>query len=166
MDDLIVKPFVEESLALVFNKWLAVNNPKMEDDPADSDDAIDAGVHFDLGVVQDILGDDEQIIDELICLAKIELDQSVKELAAGIANNDIEALNVAGHKLYGSAASSGFIILSKIAREFETMRAFNKKEMDELFIKTTDETALIFKLIDKTFHNGHFVQHLWASVTA
>jgi PAS domain S-box-containing protein len=47
MDDLIVKPFVEESIAVAFDKWLFKNNQNHDAKPF-SDNITDAGVHFEL----------------------------------------------------------------------------------------------------------------------
>lgn len=146
IDDLIVKPFVEESLALVFNRWLALNNRILEG-KSDVNDAMDSGNHFDLSVLQSILGNDEEAMDELLSLVKIELNQSVISLENSIANNNLKEINTIGHKLYGSASSSGFMALSEIAREFETMSEFMEDEIHDLFVKANDEIDLIFKLI-------------------
>jgi HPt (histidine-containing phosphotransfer) domain-containing protein len=157
MDDLVVKPFVEDSIASTFNKWLYIGNQKSNVRPVVGD-GINPANHFDLKLIQTIFGDDEETIDELISLVKIELNQSVIELEAGIANRDIEELNEVGHKLYGSAASSGFIILSGIAREFENLTIFDEDEINDLFIKAKEEIEMIFKLIYKQFHLRNFIQ--------
>jgi PAS domain S-box-containing protein len=154
IDDLIVKPFVEESLSLIFNKWLAIDNRKMKNKSA-VNDAIDPGIHFDWGVIQNLSGNDEQIIDEFIGLVKIELNESIVSLETGIANSDLKQINDVGHKLYGSAALSGFITLSEIAREFETMVEFRRNEIHDLFIKANDEIELIFKLIEEGPNGAH-----------
>jgi len=148
IDDLLVKPFLEESLSLLLNKWLAMGNRKVEDRFA-ANGIEDSGIHFDIGVIQSILGNDEDVLDELIGLVKIELNQSVIDLENGIANNDLNEINTVAHKLYGSAASSGFLVLSEIARELEIMREFREDVIHDLFVKANDEIDLIFKLINE-----------------
>jgi PAS domain S-box-containing protein len=156
MDDLIVKPFVEESVASAFNKWLYTGDKNPGANGA-VDEVIDPSVHFDLNRIRTIFGDNDEIIDELISLVKLELNESIAGLEIGIANNDLDLLNNVGHKLYGSAATSGFIVLAEIAREFETMTEYMEDQIQDLRVKANDETELIFKLIYTQFHNQHLL---------
>jgi PAS domain S-box-containing protein len=147
MDDFVVKPFVEETIALAFEKWLtpAAGGLTIEPFIEDNDEAD----HFDKGKLKAFADDDELIINEILGLTKKELFQTALALNTHLLNKDIKALNLTGHKLYGTAVSSGLMALSKIARQIEYLPGFIDEDVKSLLIKAKAEIDLVVRLIDK-----------------
>jgi signal transduction histidine kinase/response regulator RpfG family c-di-GMP phosphodiesterase len=141
MDDFLVKPIVEDSLGLMFNKW--INH---------GDQAVnDTLVHFDSNTIRSYVGDDIDTINEIIGLTKIELAESLITLTAHIKNKDLKALNLTGHKLYGTAISAGLPALAEIAHQYEHMSEFSAQCSEELLLKTTREITIIMDIIEAPF---------------
>ncbi|EOR93712.1 multi-sensor hybrid histidine kinase [Arcticibacter svalbardensis MN12-7] len=151
MDDFVVKPIVEEMLIAVFNKWLKNthqigNKPKLEED-------IDEALHFNINKLISYVGDDESILKEVLSLVKEELIVSIQVMEKCIHAKDLKGINEAGHKLYGTAVSSGLNALSKIANEFEHLDTFSLPDLQILVTKAQDEIKIVLKLVNKFYHN-------------
>jgi CheY-like chemotaxis protein len=147
MDDFVVKPFVEETIALAFEKWLtpAARGLTIEPFIEDNDEAD----HFDPNKLRAFADDDELIINEILGLTKKELAQTALALNTHLLNKDIKALNLTGH---GTAVSSGLMALSKIARQIEYLPGFDE-EVKSLLVKANAEIDLVTRLIDKQVVN-------------
>ena len=147
MDDFIVKPIVEKTLAVSLNKWLHFlgNNAASGPDIA----AEDATLHFDPDRIKMYVGDNDAVFNELITLAKAELIQSQALLLEHIKNGDIKGLSQTAHKLYGTAASVGLPVVARFAHEFEHTTNFNKDALEALFLNTIAEINLVLPLMHK-----------------
>ena len=144
MDDFLVKPIVEDTLAQVFNKWMPADQNSATNEPAA---AIDPSAHFDSNTIRVYVGDDEETINEIICLTKVELSGSLAVLTEHISNKDLKGLNAAGHKLYGTAVSAGLPVLAELAHQFEYLADFKESDIKELLAKTKQEIDLILDII-------------------
>ena len=105
--------------------------------------------HFDLNRIKMFIGDDEQIINEVLDLTKIELSESAQALNSHFLNKDLKGLNLTGHKLYGTAVSSGLMVLSKMANQIEHMERFVEEDISDMLLKANAEMDLVVTLIDK-----------------
>ena len=145
MDDFVVKPVVEETIAAVLNKWLHFK--AHADGPGQEVLHAGEGKHFDPEVLKRYAGDDEQMIREVIALTREELKESLLILQNEVKQNDLAGLHSTGHKLYGTAASAGLITLSKLARRFEHLHAGELGLMQTLIAETREEIALVLDLL-------------------
>ena len=146
MDDFIVKPIVEKTIAVSLNKWLHFlgNNPVSGPAAVEEDDTL----HFDPDRIKLYAGNDEAVLNELITLAKAELIQSQALFLEHIKNENIKGLNQTGHKLYGTALSVGLPVVARFAHEFERIADFNNKDaIDELLLSTIAEINLVLGLM-------------------
>ena len=89
------------------------------------------------------------ILKEILCLVKEELAVSIKVLEKCIHGKDLKGINKAGHKLYGTAISSGLNGLSKIANEFEHLDTFSLPDLQIMVIRDKNETKIII------YHHVH-----------
>lgn len=144
MDDFVVKPVVEDTLIAVFNKWLDLNE-LTEEIRIDSE-----VVHFNLNKLKIYLGDDKEILQVALNLIKTELSSSELKVKSCIEAGDLKGLNEAGHKLYGTASSSGLYKLSKLANEFEHLPAFSVDQVNLMFESLRNEIAIVLEMINKT----------------
>jgi PAS domain S-box-containing protein len=147
MDDFAVKPVIENTLVQLFRQWL----PAGEATPAGNDNpgASDAGAHLDLNAIRAQMGDDDDFIKDVLRLTKIELKDSLEKITAAVRMADLNALNLGGHKLYGTSLSAGLPKLAQMARRLERMPTFAESEVHELADDMRSEIAAIFVLIDQ-----------------
>ena len=147
MDDFVVKPVVEETLIAVLNKWLDLN--QLENKPGeDSNDDSDTA-HFNLNKLKSYLGDDQEILQVALDLIKTELASSEQNIRQFIEANDLKGLNEVGHKLYGTAASSGLPKLATLANEFEHLPSFSAEQVNALYERLRKEIAIVLDVINK-----------------
>jgi len=147
MDAFVIKPFVEETIALLLDKWLHTEqkNDKIDLEIKNQDTAA----HFDLQWLKTCLGDNEGILKEVMGLTREELIQSASALQMHVDNKDIQGLNATGHKLYGTSVSAGLTILARIANEFEHINDFVKTDAEKLLAKAKAEIDTLLKILSK-----------------
>lgn len=147
MDDFVVKPIVENDILSVFNKWLDLNQDDGLLMPLQITNARTQ--HFNIAKLKSYLGEDDFAIDELLGLVIKELN-----LTRVAMDNEITACNLAGlkgvgHKLYGTAISSGLYRLSKLASQLEKLSDFEMSPILELSKQIEDEMEIVLeKIID------------------
>ncbi|MDR3679064.1 MAG: PAS domain S-box protein [Flavipsychrobacter sp.] len=145
MDDFVVKPIVEETLAVTLNKWLDIDaqNQEAEDPLA----ATGENAHFNINTLKAYIGDDKEMLNKVLDLVKIEMQTSLAAFTKGWEDKNLAALNSAGHRLYGTAASSGMIPLSKMAKEFEHLTALDAEKIELLLKNVHAEVNQVFNII-------------------
>jgi PAS domain S-box-containing protein len=145
MDDFISKPIIENTIRETFNKWLP---SKLV---ADMDTINEAAEMPDnnFRALRDLVGDDPVIFKELLGLARKEILTLLTTLEEKIADKDLIALKKAGHKLKGTALSSGLQKLSVLAAKFESLDGFDTIAIDYLLQQTRAEIATVVNLIEK-----------------
>jgi PAS domain S-box-containing protein len=147
MDDFVLKPVVEETIAQVFDKWV-----HYQSEPGiykGNESKIDEQVHFDINHMKMFIGDDDDLLNEVIGLTKRELTASVMALKIHTQNANLAGLKSVGHKLYGTAATAGLNKLSIQAREFEYMKEFDKAVAEQMLHNTEEEVNLVLTLLHK-----------------
>jgi HPt (histidine-containing phosphotransfer) domain-containing protein len=106
--------------------------------------------HFDISVLKSYVGEDESLIVEVLRLVESELLSSSAFISQGLAHGSLSDLNSAGHKLYGTAVSSGMYHLSLLANELEMFVEHDVQKIKELTDSIAEEINLILKLIPKS----------------
>lgn len=115
MDDYISKPFVEETMKTMLEKWRNGNamTPKEDKEVFDIDK-----------LTKQLCGDDadEETIQEFLSLAVDELKSLMYLVRSGVyVNRKLDYWNLIGHKVYGTSASLGLKKLSKVAAALEKL---------------------------------------------
>jgi PAS domain S-box-containing protein len=136
MDDFLLKPIVESTLALAFEKWLHFYDLNQA-----------AHLHFDKEQVLATVGEDEDLIKQVLQLTRNELIDSEHELEQAFMMEDLMTLNSIGHKLYSTAITSGLKILSIAANELANLDDFDKEHVGNLREKIKNEIRTCLKLI-------------------
>jgi PAS domain S-box-containing protein len=145
MDDFVVKPIVEETLEHLFMKWF--DGPKTDPEAKQVNKETDPATHFNIDVIKVYLGDDVDLINEVISLTKRELAASLTAIEDHINSTNLKAINLSGHKLYGTATSTGLPVLAKIAHQFEHIKTFTESELKMLLNEAKHEVDVILKLM-------------------
>ncbi|MBK0378500.1 PAS domain S-box protein [Mucilaginibacter segetis] len=146
MDDFVVKPVVEETIIAIFSKWLDLNTQL--DNSYENIMENPEAAHFNVNKLKSYLGNDEGILKEAMILIKKELYASTDAIKKCIDLEDLPGLNAAGHKLYGTAVSSGLFLLSKMANELEQLSSFSAEQADSMAIKINNEIAIVLQLMN------------------
>ncbi len=145
MDDFVVKPIVENNIIAIFNKWLDLNK---DDGLIKTPEFADEGArHFNINKLKSYLGDDDFIINEVLSLVKTELITTRLAMEKHITGPDMSALNSIGHKLYGTAISSGMYLLSGMASELEQLSGLEVDRELELIGEIEKEINIVLSTI-------------------
>jgi CheY-like chemotaxis protein/HPt (histidine-containing phosphotransfer) domain-containing protein len=146
MDDFVTKPIVEETIQLMLKKWLNSN------DSTKSSVSMTAKIgifkHFDLEQIKRYVGDDPAIIAEVIALTKKELVDSLTDLKFHVGQQNVNALNSLGHKLYGTAITAGLPILATSAISLEHITEISSETAVLLIKELIKEINVVLSILD------------------
>ena len=145
MTDFIVKPVVEETISDVFKHWVFERKeitPENEFNISEKDP-----VHYDKQKLINYTDGDKTVLNSILQIVKKELEGSILNLENAVKEENLALIKEAGHKLYGTASSSGMEILAKIAVKFELAEVFDSSEMKERLERTKNEIRMLIDLI-------------------
>jgi PAS domain S-box-containing protein len=145
MDDFVIKPVLEETIAQVLHKWLNLAAPAVPD--AAEKPVLTDNEHFNIEQIKAFIGDEPDLLLELLGLTRTEAVSSLSKIEAAIKNKELLALNSIGHKLYGTASSSGLPVLAKISRGFEYLKTIDDEAL-KLVTELNEEVYLTLALLD------------------
>ncbi|WP_170312652.1 PAS domain S-box protein [Spirosoma agri] len=145
MDDFITKPIVEQSMALLVQKWLKPQpvEPPLPIKEESTDD------HFDRQVLINMVGEDEAVLEMLLEAAESELTSSLGMLLQQGETWNLTGLKSAGHKLRGTALSAGMPTLAQLAYRLEHLDQFEPTVVGELLDQTQSEINHVIVLMTK-----------------
>ncbi|WP_040414025.1 response regulator [Cyclobacterium qasimii] len=163
MSDFVPKPIVEKNIRYIFDKWLKVKEDSLDTekevpsaiDSSNSINTQDQKPHFDVEKVKEYLGDEPEIIKEVLKLTIHELEQSRKILQNHFNDKNLEGLNSEGHKLKGSALTAGLGETFKIALKLEEMPVLDLELSKNLIDSYNTENEIVKDLINDYILNGN-----------
>lgn len=153
MVDFVPKPIVENTIKRVFEKWLPVDkleNIQETDSPeaqAQVADKQSSKNHFDVDKLKGFLGENLEIIDEILKITLDELASSKKKLHALVREKDLQGLRAEGHKLKGSSLTAGLGKMHAISVRFEELADIGENETISMLKDFDEEEAAVRKLI-------------------
>jgi len=148
MNDFIPKPFVEDTIRMVFNKWILpvadingpanieMNNTEMKE-------------HIDLDKLREIVAGDEALLKEFLSSIENELKKSTQDLENCFQQKDLKGLKSGGHKLKGTTLAAGLDTLSVKAKAIDALTEFDENYIAGLLNGFREETEIIFQIIKK-----------------
>jgi CheY-like chemotaxis protein len=145
MDDFIAKPFVEDTIIRLFKDWLDPALPESE--PRQQTDGPGTGNEFDLQVLRSFVGNDEDVINDVLMLTRQELKTSLKAIQELASENNLVGIKESGHKLFGTASVVGLERLAIIARQMEYLTSNDATAIDSLFKQLVGEIEICDRLI-------------------
>jgi PAS domain S-box-containing protein len=146
MDDFVTKPFVEESIIHLFKVWLTPLLQSNDKGNIQADTFADA--RFDIEVIKSFVGDDEDIINEVLLVTRQELQGSLETIRHHALHLKIAGLNESGHKLYGTAVSAGMNSLAAIAKQLEQLESDAASQIPDLLKRLEGEIVVCQRLIN------------------
>lgn len=116
MDDYLSKPATLEALKTTLEKWL----PAMVDSKTEPSRAsVTSAVPLDVKVLQELVGSDPLVVNELLQEFRLSALKIAAQLRAACATGDVAGAGAAGHKLKSSARSVGALALGELCAEIE-----------------------------------------------
>jgi len=163
MSDFVPKPIVEKNIRYIFDKWLKVKEQHVESEqetlsaiePSNGIKTQEQKPHFDVDKVKEYLGDEPDIIKEVLKLTIHELEQSRKILLNHYNDKNLEGLNSEGHKLKGSALTAGLGKIFEIALTLEEMPTLDLVVSKKLIDRYNTENEIVKDLINEYINNGN-----------
>ncbi|PWS27429.1 hybrid sensor histidine kinase/response regulator [Pedobacter yonginense] len=136
MDDFISKPILEDTVEQILNKWLL----KKDDVLATVIDIQEGNdKHFDPNRLRSYYGQNAEKLKKIVTLTIGQLQESIALLETDISSQNLESVNLLGHKVYGTSVSAGLTTLSKIAAEIEKVETLEDLKQQQLFERFTAE---------------------------
>ncbi len=139
MDDYMSKPFVLDTLAATFQRWIS-------DAPAvgQEDKATDTSMkqHINWTTCLDTVGGEVAVVEEMIAAMFDELDEDIPWLQRAVQAKDMEALKQLAHKHKASAFMVGMEVLGSLMKELESLDIFSEKAAT-LVQQITQEVELV-----------------------
>ncbi len=142
MDDFLAKPIIENTLRIMFNKWIPLITKKEDAIEGPEENTSDA-----FQSIRELVGDDAAAYNEILELTKKEIINSIRDLKEKIVANDLAAIKKIGHKLKGTALSGGLKKLTGIAIGFELLTSLDETNIHSLLQEAVTETTSILKMI-------------------
>lgn len=146
MNDFIAKPIIEDMVRTVFHKWaILTSNPSGAGEPKNTMEQIEK--HLNLQKLRDIVGADDAMLNVFLTSIENEIRKSLLELEENFRQKDLTALKNGGHKLKGTALTAGLGLLADLAKEINTLTAFDETTVAGLLAATRRETETILQII-------------------
>ena len=146
MDDFVVKPVVEETLRQLLSKWLRLEEKEQDNEkekmPGES-------VHFNPDNLKDYVGENAEFFQTILLIVKDELQGASTNLKEMRSYRDVRGLKELGHKLYGTAATSGFEVLANLTKKLENSAEWEELADGDLLNKILGEIQTVLSLLEE-----------------
>lgn len=131
MDDFVTKPFVEDMIWQMLNKFVGLESPQNEQREIDIISAASSN-HFDIEKLNNTYMNDREFIRELLELTTNGLNNNLSDLKKSFANQDLTAIKASGHKLKGSSSSVYLNHVAELSGLLEHLTVFDKIVIEKL----------------------------------
>ena len=139
MDDYMSKPFVLDTLAATFQRWIS-DAPAVGQEDKTTDTSMKQ--HINWTTCLDTVGGEVAVVEEMIAAMFDELDEDIPMFQRAVQAKDIGALKQLGHKHKASAAMVGMEVLTTLMKELESLDIFSEKAAT-LVQQITQEVELV-----------------------
>ncbi|MCF2443690.1 PAS domain S-box protein [Dyadobacter sp. CY345] len=140
MDDFISKPFVEDAIWQIFQKYTGLTNGNAV---SEQKAEMIQNEHIDIDKLKAVYMSDDEFIAEFLELTRDSLIKNLDDLKASLASANLSEIKAAGHKLKGASAAAYLTEVTKIAGILEYMESFDKKIITELLDKLESEIEFL-----------------------
>jgi PAS domain S-box-containing protein len=144
MNDFLTKPLEYDELVRVLNKYLS--NTDNHADMNNTSSKNDTNT-FDKQDLLSKLGDDPELLKELIEIAIDDISKMVESLKTAIANEDLPTAKTVAHSLKGTAMNMCFNQLGILAKEVDTLLANKEQVSPQLMASIEEEWKSVLEII-------------------
>ncbi|MFZ4456436.1 MAG: response regulator [Bacteroidales bacterium] len=138
MNDYLSKPVVENTIRAAIDKWLLHTDSQLVEGVDNPDLA-----HFNKEELMSLVGDDQELYDELIDSAITSFDESCQALRRAMDDRDLDQLKRQGHTLKGMAYNLRCNILGDLGKQLETQTEYVAQDIVDIYILIEKEIALL-----------------------
>lgn len=147
MSDFISKPFIEDTLVAIFDKYLS--NSQSKELIIENMNAAERAEHFNKANAEKYIGKDAAVMKQFIGLIQIELSKSIIKLEEAIGIKDLKQLKETGHRLKGATLTASMKVLSSLALKFSEMTSFNQEYAEQCLRDLKKEAELVVEMLNQ-----------------
>jgi PAS domain S-box-containing protein len=144
MNDFLAKPVHKTDLMNVLIKYLNISEVQMTDNMTN---IVDGSIHFGKKVLLDKTGNNADILQSMLQLARSEFPKLIDEMDEAVTSGNAEKIKRIAHKLKGSAYNMEFKILGDLAHDIE-LTADNPASIPQLIVQLKNEWNEILGIMD------------------
>ena len=122
MDDYMSKPFVLNTLAAIFQRWISDAAPAVDEETDPLDKSMKQHINWNTCLAT--VGGEVAIVEEMISAMFDELDEDLPLFQEAVQEQDIAKLKRLGHKHKASSAMVGMEVLNGLMKALEGQNAF------------------------------------------
>ncbi|SFW24961.1 PAS domain-containing hybrid sensor histidine kinase/response regulator [Chitinophaga sancti] len=143
MDDFMAKPFVENTMVAMFNKWLRLEKPQEPEELEDRKEVLD------INYLRTYLGDDEPaFIKEILTLTVGEFNRLMADFESVLKGENVLTINGWGHKLRGVALTVGLMDIALLAELIEGLKNIQPEALQELAVEAREKISKAIRLVE------------------
>jgi PAS domain S-box-containing protein len=146
MDDFMAKPFVENTMIAMFNKWLRLDKPQAKEEPVEILDSREET--FNIEYLRTYMGDDDPAFThEILTLTIKEFNKLLADLDAVLPGENVLSINAWGHKLLGVSLTIGLMDISLLAEQFERLKSIQPEALQVLAAEAREKIGKAIRLV-------------------
>jgi HPt (histidine-containing phosphotransfer) domain-containing protein len=150
MDDYISKPLMVEDLQRVSHRWQSVS--MLQATQPLTTTSVPESSPVDLERLREIVGDDEQGMQELVALYLQQTAADLVKLQAALAGESARDVERLAHSCAGASASCGMVVITPLFKELVHAARDNR---------LTDGMRWCAAVVEAFEHIRHFFQTYW-----
>lgn len=143
MDDFMAKPFIENTMVAMFNKWLRLDKPH---EPENLEEKIEL---LDINYLRTYLGDDDPaFIKEILTLTVREFNRLMADFDSVLRGENVLTINGWGHKLRGVALTVGLMDIALLAEQIEGLKNIQPEALRDLEGEAREKISKAIRLVE------------------
>ena len=159
MNDFISKPLLEADIKIILGTWLIKGDKEQLMKVEDTGDSsgkttpitieISAKERLNIDKIKEYLGDDPDVVMEVLTLALEELRETSARFSPGLEKQDLVSIKRAAHKLKGTSMIAGLGKILQVTQELDGLKTFEKEKVDGLVEELFSESETAITMIQK-----------------
>ena len=142
MDDFMAKPFIENTMVAMFNKWLRLDKPQ---EPEELEGRTEM---LDVNYLRTYLGDDDPaFMKEILTLTVNEFIKLMADFDSVLRGENVLTINGWGHKLRGVALTVGLMDIALLAEQIEGMKNIQPDALQALALEAKEKISKAIRLV-------------------
>jgi len=143
MDDFMAKPFIENTMVAMFNKWLRLDKPH---EPEHLEEKMEL---LDINYLRTYLGDDDPaFIKEILTLTMREFNRLMADFDSVLRGENVLTINGWGHKLRGVALTVGLMDIALLAEQIEGLKNVQPEALKDLEGEAREKISKAIRLVE------------------
>lgn len=142
MDDFMAKPFIENTMVAMFNKWLRLDKPQQPEELEGRTEELD------INYLRTYLGDDDPaFMKEILTLTVKEFNKLMADFDSVLRGENVLTINGWGHKLRGVALTVGLMDIALLAEQIEGLKNTQPEALQGLALEAKEKISKAIRLV-------------------